>query len=115
MNVVIVDDRGGGDDMDFVQVSIVDLIVNGSGYHGKRVLLHGFLCLEFEGTAVYLHQDHCAYVMTENAVWVDVPAAVMRRRGSYDRRYIRVVGTFNAQRKGHLGVFRGAVEKVTRV
>jgi hypothetical protein len=43
-------------DMSALDVSLIQLIANPESYDGKKVRIIGFLRLEFEGDALYLHQ-----------------------------------------------------------
>ena len=54
-------------------VSIVQLLATPEKFDGKLVRVIGFLCLAFEGDAVYLHREDFDHSLTQNALWVDVP------------------------------------------
>ena len=93
-------------------VSMVQLIANPKEYHGKFVRLIGFASVEFEGTAVYLHQDDYKYDIPKNGLWLDID---FQRQKKFDGRYVLVEGTFDAERKGHHGIFSGTIKDVKRL
>jgi len=47
----------GGPDNGPEDVSLIQLIANPQAYDGKTVRITGFLHLEFEGNAIYLHNE----------------------------------------------------------
>ena len=96
-------------------VSIIRLLANPATYHNKQVLVTGFLCLEFEGNALYLHEDDYRFGIFQNSVWIDVPDNVSRRRSEVDLRYVTVDATFDSKGHGHRGLFGGSINKVTRL
>jgi len=93
-------------------VSIVQLLATPEKFDGKLVRVIGFLCLAFEGDAVYLHREDFDHSLTQNALWVDVPE---KRDESLSRKYVLLEGTFDASDHGHMGLFGGAIHKITRM
>ncbi len=95
-------------------VSIVQLLANPKEYDGKFVRLIGYVALEFEGTAIFLHKEDCDHALMANGLWLDVDEAVLKKRKEYHHKYVLIEGTFNAKNKGHLGAWPAAVEKISR-
>jgi hypothetical protein len=96
-----------------VDVSMIQLLATPEKFDGKFVRTYGFLRLEFEGKALYLHKEDYTNALTKNSVWVDVPET-----GEYlslNMHYVLVEGVFNAKSHGHLGLFGGTLEKISRV
>jgi hypothetical protein len=93
-------------------VSIVELIATPRLYDGKRVRVTGWLHLEFEGNAIYLHRDDQVHGLTRNGLWV----SFARQQGdsSCAGGYALVEGTFNAGHHGHMGLWSGAIEGIDR-
>lgn len=54
-------------------VSVVQLIANPERYDGKHIQLIGFLRIEFEGTAIYLHREDYEQGIARNALWINIP------------------------------------------
>lgn len=92
--------------------SIVQLLATPEKYDGKLVRVIGFLCLAFEGYAVYLHREDFDRGLTLNALWVDVPE---KRDERLSQKYVLLEGTFDASDHGHMGLFGGAITRITRM
>ena len=97
-----------------IGVSLIQLIANPKDYDGKVVRVIGFVKLEFEGNAIYLHQDDYKHNITKNGLWVDVTDDVRKKQKDYDQKYVLVVGTFNAKETGHMGLWSGSIQKLSR-
>lgn len=82
-------------------------------YHGKRIQLVGYMNLEFEGNAIYHSEEEYRHAQTADALWIDVEG--MKPKPPFARGWVIVEGTFNAERRGHFGLFAGTVEKITRL
>ncbi|MBF9140172.1 hypothetical protein [Hymenobacter properus] len=54
---------------DEFDVSLVKLIANPEKYDGKTIQVIGFLNLEFEGDAIYLHKEDFDQGLTRNGFW----------------------------------------------
>jgi hypothetical protein len=95
-------------------VSLIQLIANPVSCDGKRVLLTGYVVLEFENTAVYLHESDATYGIARNGLWLEVPLGGESHRARFHQQYVLIEGTFNARRRGHLGLFSGTLENIGR-
>ena len=95
----------------YCMLSIVDLIANPEMFDGRKVLIQGYVRIEFEGQGVYLHQDDFRYGITRNALWVTADGGV-DLKGCQDS-YALVKGTFRAGIGGHFGMFSGVLDEVT--
>ena len=96
-------------------VSLIQLIANPKDHHGKYVRVIGYVELEFEGDAIYLSSDDAKYGLTRNGVWLELSEGVIVDDArEYDRRFCLVEGAFNAQNKGHMGLWSGAIENIKR-
>lgn len=93
-------------------VSIVSLIAHPEKYDGNEIVVTGFLALDFEGSAIYLHQDDYAHSIFKNGLWYAGDAAMYKR---FARKYVNVQGTFDAKDLGHLGLWSGAIKDVKRI
>ncbi len=98
------------------EVSLVRLIANPQAYDGRKIRVIGFLNLEFEGDAIYLHREDFEYGITENAFWVDVPQDMtVKQRTELNLRFVICEGRFVASRHGHMGMFGGEITNITRL
>jgi len=93
-------------------VSMLQLIVQPEKYHGKFIRVQGFLRLEFEGKALYLHREDYANGLTKNGLWVDMLESPEHMK--LNMRYVLIEGVFNARDHGHLGLWSGSIEKISR-
>jgi hypothetical protein len=95
-------------------VSLIQLIANPASFDGKRVRLTGYVMLEADNRAVYLHESDAKYGIARNALWLDVPLGGESHRVQLHGRYALIEGTFNARRRGHRELFSGTIEDVGR-
>jgi len=97
-----------------LEVSLVQLIANPKDYDGKSVRVIGFVKLEFEGDAIYLHQDDWKHGITKNGLWIDVTDDIRKKKADFDKKYVLLEGTFNAKHSGHMGLWSGSIQKISR-
>lgn len=96
-------------------VSLVRLIATPERYNGKAVLVVGFLRLEFEGNALYVHEEDYKRGITKNAVWVVRNAKVNDRADALNMHYVMLGGTLDASRHGPMDLFSGSLTNITSV
>ena len=99
--------------------SLEELIARPELYDGKRVRVIGFVNFEFEGNALYISKEDWQRSIARNGLWIDPPQRFETDSGPSkiqpNQRYVLVEGTFNARNPGHLGMWSGAIERVTRL
>ncbi len=99
--------------------SLLELITRPEIYDGRRVRVMGFVNFAFEGNALYLSRSDWENGLTRSAVWIDPPPGFESDWGPSrvqpNRRYVIVEAIFRASRRGHLNLFSGALEAVTRL
>jgi len=100
-----------------VIVSFQALISRPEKYTGKAISVIGYLNIEFEGNALYINQKDCGLKNYRNALWLDISRGDMHKKTYQDanNKYVTIEGTFNLKNKGHLGVFSGTIDKITKV
>lgn len=98
-------------------VSLVKLIANPEKYDGKRIQVIGYLHLEFEGNAVYLHEEDFKHSMSENSFWVNFSSKLTKKQDpkKFSDKYVIIIGTFKANEKGHMGMFGGTLDNIVRL
>jgi hypothetical protein len=97
-------------------VSLIQLIANPQQYEGKRIRIIGYLHLEFEGDAIYLHREDFEQGIVENAIWINTPKALTDElREAVNDKYVLCTGVFTAKRRGHMGMFSGEISDVNRI
>jgi hypothetical protein len=105
-----------GYDATVQDVSVLQLIANSQAYDGKRVRFIGFLRLEFEGNAIYLHREDYQHQISRNAVWINVPQDMTKQeQQAVNMHYVICSGVLEASKRGHLGMFSGEITNVTRL
>lgn len=97
-----------------LDVSLIQLIANPKPYDGKVVRVIGFVRMEFEGNAIYLHQDDYRHSIGKNGLWIDVTDELRKKQKDYDQKYVLLEGTFDAKETGHMGLWSGSIKKITR-
>jgi hypothetical protein len=103
----------GASASDPVAVSLLELIATPERFKGRWVRLMGFAVLEFEGNAVYLHEEDYLHSLTRNAVWLDLKgSAVAQPNGPA---YAIVEGRFDPDVHGHLDLFAAGLVQVQRL
>lgn len=100
--------------VEVTDVSLIQLVAAPERFHGKYVRVIGFVRLEFEGNAIYLHHDDLTYGLTKNGLWLGVTDQIMKDHDKYTDKYVLVEGTFNSQNHGHMGMNGGAIENIKR-
>ncbi len=93
-------------------VSMIHLISNPEQYHGKKVIISGYLNLEFEGNGIYLHKDDYINSIYKNGLWCSIDELKYRK---FNKKYVIMEGIFNAEMKGHMGLWSGSIENISRI
>ena len=94
-------------------ISLITLIQNPEKYQGKRIRLIGLCTLDFEGKAMWISREDLDKAVTKNAIWLDVKLDDQSKK--LNGKFLLIEGTFDAKRKGHLGMYSGMVEHITRL
>ena len=84
---------------------VSQIIDKPSAYHGKQIMVRGFLLQEFENSALYSGQEW----QRTKGIWVTPTAEMSKQRGKLNRHYVRLSGIFDANDHGHLGQFVGTL------
>jgi hypothetical protein len=105
-----------GYDVTVQDVSVLQLIANPQPYDGKRVRFIGFLRLEFEGDAIYLHREDYQHQISQNALWINLPHDMTKQeQQAVNMHYVICAGVFQASKHGHMGMFSGEIAEITRL
>jgi len=94
-------------------VSFIQLLAHPDLFHGKVVVVQGYMNLEFEGNGLYLNRDMFIYGQTFDSFWIDVEG--MKIKPPFRRGYVAIRGRFNGEKHGHFGLFAGSLEDVTEI
>ncbi len=98
-------------------VSLLQLIATPAAFDGKYVRVQGFVRIEHEGTAIYLHREDWEHMLTKNGLWLAASDAAPEgsREAQVNNRYALIEGRFSANKKGHRGLWSGSLEEITRM
>ena len=98
-------------------VSLVKLIANPEKYNGKRIQVIGYLHLEFEGNAIYLHEEDFKRRISANSFWVEFSSKLTKKRdlNKFNDKYVIIIGTFNVNEKGHMRMFGETLDDIVRL
>lgn len=96
--------------------SLVKLIANPEKYDGKIIRVIGYLNLEFEGNAIYLHKEDYEHGLTKNGFWLDFSGSIKENKKlDFSKKYVIIVGKFDVRRNGHMGLFGGTIKDISRL
>src|SRR4051794_20900429 len=79
------EEKPGSSPQQPLSVSLLQLIATPDAFDGKYVRVHGFVRIEHEGTAIYLHREDAELMLTKNGLWLaanDAAPRAPRRLGS---------------------------------
>ncbi|MCP9768481.1 hypothetical protein EGI22_11205 [Lacihabitans sp. LS3-19] len=102
--------------MEDYNISLVRLIATPERYHGKKIQIVGYLNLEFEGDAIYLHKEDYEHSLNKNSFSVSFSNKLDRQNINYhNKSYVLIEGTFRMDRRGHMGLKGGEIYDITRI
>lgn len=84
------------------QVSLIQLIARPEKYDGRLINIIGYLSLDREHSALYLHKEDFDHSLMSNAVSVHPTEAMLRDRQELRGRYVILIGVFRAGERGRL-------------
>jgi hypothetical protein len=96
-----------------IKISLIQLIAQPEKFAEQRVQVIGLCALKFEGKAIWISRDDLRYSITKNAVWLDIP--LNEESCKFDQKYVFVEGRFTAKNRGHLGLYSGTIEDISRI
>jgi hypothetical protein len=99
-----------GDAEAICYVSFVQLLAHPERFHGKQVQVIGYMSLREEDNALYLSNELAEHGASQDAFWLDITGEPDVETG-----WVVVRGRFNAERRGHLGVYAGTIEQIVRL
>ncbi len=97
-------------------VSMIALLASPQDYNGRSIRTTGFLCIEFEGNALYLHEEDYRYSMTKNALKLDLSREQEEHFKDLSLKHVLIEGTVEANRQSvERGMFTGSLKNITRL
>jgi hypothetical protein len=107
-------------------VSIFRLLANPESFSGKFIRVEGFLHIKHEDQALYANIESADHLMTQNAFWIKIDQENIRFQPlqknlkfislhHFNEKFVLIEAVFDYQSKGHMGMFSGTLDKVSRI
>lgn len=96
-------------------VSIINLISTPEKYEGKKIRVVGIAKIEFEGNAIYLSKQDLENAYYKNGLWLTLNSEEMSKFKKFSGKSVLVEGIFRSKKKGHLGLWSGSLNEISRV
>jgi len=97
-----------------LNVGMVVLLSDPQKYDGKVIRTIGFMCFEYEGNALYLHQEDYRYGILKNALVLRVSPAQQKQFKSLSLKHVIIEGTLYANGPERWD-YGGAIGNITRL
>ena len=94
---------------------MVALLAMPEKYEGRTVRTLGFLCVEFEGDALYLHEEDYRYGLVKDSFALRLSESQRREFKKLSLRYVLIEGTVYANGLERTDMWSGAIGKITRL
>ncbi len=98
-----------------IEVGMVALLAAPERYQGKFIRTHGFLCIEFEGDAIYLHEEDYQHRLTKNSFRLRLSEPQRKQFKSLSLKYVLIEGTVYANGLEAEDMWAGAIGNITRL
>lgn len=97
-------------------LSLVNLIATPEKYDGKTVRVFGYLRLDFEGRAIYLHKEDHFNSLYKNGLWVNFRKGALKdeEMRALNGHHVMLEGTFDSTRNGHMDLWSGTIFNIGR-
>jgi hypothetical protein len=105
--------RGAFDRSKPIDVGMVSLLANPKDYDHKLIRTIGFACLEYEGEALYLHEEDYQYQNYKNALALRFAEGQLKQFKSLSLKHVIVEGTIYANGL-ESSEYAGAIGNITR-
>lgn len=104
----------GSDGNDVRNVSIVKLIAFPEEHHGKFIRLVGYAKFDPDSSVIFLSDDDFKYGNLSNGFSIEIRESERVELNGV-RAWVLVEGVFNVENKGHLGLYDGSIESISRL
>jgi hypothetical protein len=112
---------------DIANVSLLNLISMPEKYDGKLVRVEGYLHQKYEDNGLYISKEAADYMLSHNAVWLTYGDSLVvqhheaskklnkKDMKEFDGSYVLIEGVFRAAERGHMGMYAGGIDNVSRI
>jgi len=94
---------------------MVALVANPQRYEGKIIRTVGFLCVEFEGNALYVHDADYRHGLSKNSMALRLSDSQSKQFKSLSLRYVIIEATVYANGLESTAEWAGALGNITRL
>lgn len=91
-------------------VPLVRVLSRPQDFDERRVRVSGYVSFGFEKDAVFLDEVSYNAALYANAIWISAPTLSAEERARFSRKYAYVEGVFDADLRGHMGDYSGALK-----
>jgi hypothetical protein len=95
-------------------ISIITLIAQPAVKTAQRVQVEGYLVLDFEGEALYLHEEDYRARITKNAIRLSLSPEQEKQYKSFGGSYVLLEASF-IKRRNSEDIFTGSLFNVVRI
>jgi hypothetical protein len=95
-------------------VPLIRLIAAPEKFQGILVRTLGFVRLEFEGNVIYPYKEDYKNGLVGNGIWLDINNKDIEQNYKHGMKYFLIVATFDANRRGHFGMWSGSLTNIKR-
>jgi hypothetical protein len=96
-------------------VGMVALLAAPERYEGKIIRTLGFMCIEFEGDALYLHEEDYRHGLRKNSLALRLSESQRKQFKGLSLKYVLIEGTVYADGPEHTDLWSGAIGNITRL
>jgi hypothetical protein len=97
-----------------IDVGMVALLAAPQRYDGAAIRTQGFACIEFEGDALYLHEEDYKFGLTKNAFRLRLSDSQRKELKSLNLKYAIIEATLHASGPEQRGIWSGVIGEISR-
>ncbi|NOS93879.1 MAG: hypothetical protein HOP30_18330 [Cyclobacteriaceae bacterium] len=88
------------------------ILLHPEKFDSLEVELTGIFTYEFENVAIYLSSKDADSLFSNNAIWINSEGLLDTTLDSANHKRIHIIGRFDIDDKGHLGLYAGTLNEV---
>lgn len=98
-----------------IGVGMVALLATPQRYEGKVIRTIGFMCVEFENDALYLHEEDYRHGLHKNSFALRLSESQRKEFKGLSLKYVLIEGTVYASGPEQTDLWSGAIGNITRL
>jgi hypothetical protein len=102
-------------DQDLVNVSMISLLASPEKYDGVTIRTFGFIVIQLDSDAIYLHQEDYRYGLYKNSYSVDLSEAQREKFKNLNLKYVLIEGTVHTKSPDATYMCSGTIASITRL